>query len=387
MASSNTFKIIVKTSFGMEDVVKKELADLGISEVTIVNRAVIFNGTLQDLYKANIWLRTAQKILVEVKSFKISSDSDLYNQIKSIQWFDYFDLAQTFSIDVVVFSKLFSHTKYAALKTKDAIVDKFREKYQSRPNVDSNTPDIKINLYIDAVNNCSISIDSSGEILSKRGFRKSQGLAPIKEDLAAGMILLSDWDKKSTLIDMFCGSGTILLEAAMIAQNIAPNLHREFFGFMNWKNFDAKLFQEIVAEAKKSQLTQQCKIIGIDNSGRSLGMARANLSEAGLLKSIELHCKDFKDFYPPKSTGTIISNPPYEVRIGENVDKLYKEFGDTLKKNYEGYSAWIISSNMEALKNVGLKPEKKIKLFNGSLECRFVNYKMYSGSKKNQILN
>lgn len=382
MITEKEFKIIIKTSFGLEEVLIEELKQLGICNIELGNRFVSFTGNLSDIYKANLWLRTANRIIVPLKTFKITSDVDLYNKVKLIAWDKYFSVNQSFLIDSTVFSPLFNHTKYAAFKAKDAIVDQFRDKYNVRPNINTENPDIRINLHIDADNNCTLGLDSSGELLSKRGYKESQSIAPIKEDLAAGLILLSDWDKHSTFIDLFCGSGTLLIEAAMIAKNIAPNLKREKFGFMNWKNYDADLFNKIKKEAIEVQKPLENKIIGVEISGRSLGMARANISSAGLLNVIELHKKDFKEFNAPKEKGVIVSNPPYGERIGENVDELYKDFGDTLKKQYNGYSAWFISSNMEALKKVGLKPSRKIKLFNGNLECRLMNYQMYDGSKR-----
>ena len=382
MITKKEFKIIIKTSFGLEEVLIEELNQLGISNVELGNRAVTFIGNLSDIYKTNLWLRTANRIIVPLQSFTISGDADLYDKIKKINWDDYFSVNQTFLIDSTVFSPLFNHTKYAAFKAKDAVVDQFREIYNIRPNVDTENPDIRLNLHIDNENLCTISLDSSGDNLFKRGYRDSRSIAPMKEDLAAGLILLSDWDKQSTFIDLFCGSGTILIEAAMIAQNIAPNLKRERFGFMNWKNYDANLFNSLKKEALEVQKPLENKIIGVDISGRTLGMARANISSAGLSNVIELHKKDFKEFNAPKEKGVIISNPPYGERMGENVDELYKDFGDTLKQKYAGYSAWFISSNMEALKKVGLKTSRKIKVFNGNLECRLMNYQLYDGSKK-----
>lgn len=382
MITKKEFKIIIKTSFGLEEVLMEELNQLGISNVELGNRAVTFTGNLSDVYKTNLWLRTANRIIVPLQSFTISSDADLYDKIKKINWDTYFSVKQTFLIDSTVFSPLFNHTKYAAFKAKDAVVDQFREKYNIRPNVDTENPDIRLNLHIDNENLCTISLDSSGDNLFKRGYRDSRSIAPMKEDLAAGLILLSDWDKHSTFIDLFCGSGTILIEAAMIAKNIAPNLKRERFGFMNWKNYDANLFNTLKKEALEVQKPLENKIIGVDISGRTLGMARANISSAGLSNIIELHKKDFKEFNAPKEKGVIISNPPYGERMGENVDELYKDFGDTLKQKYAGYSAWFISSNMEALKKVGLKTSRKIKVFNGNLECRLMNYQLYDGSKK-----
>lgn len=387
MQATQDFKIIAKTSYGLEDVLIQELKELGINEVEKGNRLVSFNGDKAILYKTNLWLRTANRIIVPIRQFNIKNDNDLYHKVKNISWEDYLSLDQTFAIDSTVFSPLFKHTKYAAFKTKDAIVDRFRDKFGKRPDVDTDFPHIRINLHIDTENNCTISLDSSGDPLFKRGYRDSRSIAPIKEDLAAGLILLSEWDKSSTFVDLFCGSGTLLIEATMIAYNIAPNLIRKEFGFFNWKNFDKQLFKEIKEDAIDQQIDFDKKIIGIDNDGRVLGMCRANLKAARLLDKVELHKKEFDEFNAPLENGVIVSNPPYGERIGENVDDLYQRFGDNLKQQYNGWNAWMISSNMEALKKVGLRPSRKIKVYNGSLECRLMKYEMYKGTKKIHKLN
>lgn len=379
---SKKFKILAKSSFGLEEVLAKELKELGIGNAEILNRAVQFEGNLSDLYKANIWLRTANRLIVPISDFKISSVEDLYTRIKRIPWENYFDIDQTFAIDSTVFSKLFNHTKFAAFKAKDAIVDRFREKYSKRPNIDTKQPSIRINLHIDALNNVTVSLDSSGDHLFKRGYRDSRSIAPIKEDLAAGLILLSEWDKDSCFIDLFCGSGTLLIEAAMIANNIAPNINRAVFGFMNWKNYDEPLFEKLIDEALDAEIEFKHKIIGVDNDGRVMGMSRANIEAAGLTEKVELHKREFNAFKPDADNGIVVSNPPYGERIGENVDELYKAFGDHMKTYFEGWNAWIISSNMGALKKVGLRPSRKIKVFNGSLECRFHKFELYKGTKK-----
>lgn len=375
-------KIIAKTSFGLEDVLIDELKELGITEFEKANRAVTFYANKEELYKANIWLRTANRLIMPIYTFKISSVDDLYSRTKKIAWEDIFDVNQTFAIDSTVFSKLFNHTKFAAFKAKDAIADRFRERFNKRPDIDKDNPDIRINLHIDALNNITISLDSSGDPLFKRGYRDSRSIAPIKEDLAAGLILLSGWDRQSNFIDLFCGSGTLLIEASMIACNIAPNINRAVFGFMNWKNYNESLFEQVVEDALDEEIDFKHKIIGIDNDGRVMGMSRANIQAAGLTDKIELHKKDFNAFKAPQQKGIIVSNPPYGERIGEKVDDLYTAFGDNLKEQYDGWNAWIISSNMDALKKVGLRPSRKIKLFNGSLECRFMKYEMYKGTKK-----
>jgi len=382
MNTDKEFSIVAKTSYGLEEILAQELKELGVEKCTIGNRAVSFEGTKEMLYKANIWLRTANRILVPFKNFKIESADDLYMKIKSIEWTDIFRLNQTFAIDSTVSSDLFNHTKFAALKAKDAIADNFRIKFGKRPSVDTGSPDIRINLHINNNNECTVSLDSSGDPLFKRGYRDSRSIAPIKEDLAAGLILLSGWDKKSTFVDLCCGSGTLLIEAAMIAYNIPPNLNRPVFGFMNWKNFDADLFEDVYDEAESGHVDFKHKIIGVDIDSRVLGMSRANIKAAHLTKEIKVVRSDFSDFEAPESSGVIIVNPPYGERIGENVDELYKSFGDNLKARYHGWNAWVISSNMTALKRIGLTPSQKIKLFNGKLECRFMKYEMYKGTKR-----
>jgi len=378
----NEFKIVAKTSFGLEDILIKELQQLGVHQAEKGIRLVSFTANKEMLYKANLWLRTANRLLVPFRQFHIKNTEDLYQKIKQIPWETIFDVDQTFAIDSTVTTTLFNHTKFPALKAKDAIADRFREKLDKRPNVDTESPNIRINLHIGFDNNCTVSLDSSGDPLFKRGYRDSRSTAPIKEDLAAGMILLSDWDKNSDFLDLFCGSGTILIEAAMIACNIPPNINRGEFGFFNWKNFDEALFDKVVEEALADEIDFKHKIIGVDIDGRVLGMSRANIKAAGLTNKIELHLKDFQDFIPPTEPGIIISNPPYGERIGENVDELYEKFGNNLKEKYANWNAWFISSNNEALKKVGLRPSQKIKLFNGSLECRFMKYEMYKGTKK-----
>jgi len=387
MEFEKTFTILAKTSFGLEEVLAQEIKNLGVETVEIGTRAVSFEGNKELLYKANLWLRTANRLLIPFKKFKITSADNLYQRINRIPWEDIFDVDQTFAIDSTVNSEIFNHTKFAAFKAKDAIVDRFRGKFDRRPDVDTDNPDIRINLHINNFNECTVSLDSSGDPLFKRGYRDSRSIAPMKEDLAAGLILLSEWDRKSNFVDLFCGSGTLLIEAAMIAYNIPPNLNRPTFGFMNWKDFDVDLYETIFDEAEGERVSFPHKIIGVDFDARVLGMSKANIKAARLEAEIELHKSDFKDFEAPSDSGIIISNPPYGERIGENVDELYKAFGDNLKSRYNGWNAWFISSNMAALKNVGLRPSRKIKVFNGSLECRFMKYEMYQGTKKTHKIN
>lgn len=379
--SNKTFQIVAKTSFGLEDVLVKELEQLGITDVEKRTRAVSFYGDQPTLYQTNLWLRTANRLLVPIRQFRIRNAEELYQKVKQISWEGIFNIDQTFSIDSTVFSPLFNHTKFAAFKAKDAVVDRFRDKFNERPNVDTDAPDIKINLHINQNNECTVSLDSSGTPLFKRGYRKSTGFAPIKEDLAAGMVLLSEWDQQSDFVDLFCGSGTIVIEAALIAYNIAPGINRDF-GFFNWNDFNQSLFDRLKAEALSNQKKFTHKIMGADIDKKVIEAAKTNAQAAGLDDKVQLSVNDFKNFIPAAANGVAISNPPYGERIGEEINTLYKSYGDALKAHFNGWSAWIISSNLDALKKVGLRPSRKIKLFNGSLECRMMQYKMYQGTKK-----
>lgn len=383
MTQNNTYDIIVKTSFGLEDVLTKELNDLGINNTTKLNRAVRFKGDLKSVYLCNLALRTANKILVVLNEFKIYSANDFYFTAKKMAWDEIFSIHQTFAVEHVVKSSFFKNTQFASLKLKDAIVDKFRSKYNKRPNVDTNSPDFKINLHI-MEDYCTISLDTSNIPLFKRGYRTEVFPATLKEDLAAGMVLLSEWNKTDDFIDLFCGSGTLLIEAAMIAYNIFPNINRSFFGFMNWKNFDKHLFETVKNELNSKAIKFKGKILGLDIDRRAVTIARKNINNAGLHGKIEVINKNFRSFTPSAQNGFIVSNPPYGLRLGnedEMID-LYQSIGDFLKQKCSGYIAWILSGNLKALKRVGLKPSKKINLFNGNIPCGFYKFEMYEGTKK-----
>lgn len=382
MNLESEFDVIAKTSFGLEDVLAEELQRLGATGIEKMTRAVKFRSDKELLYKANVWVRTASRIIVPYKKFRIKDADDLYQRAKSVRWEEIFDEEQTFSIDSTVISEMFNHTKYPALKMKDAICDRFRDLVGKRPDVDTDNPDIRINLHIGHDNVCAISIDSSGDPLFKRGYRESRSEAPMKEDLAAGLILLSGWERDCTFVDLFSGSGTLLIEAATYAHNIAPNLKREAFGFMHWRSYDDTLFEKVLSDAEAQKQPFTHKIIGTEIDGRVIGMCQANIRAAGVFEYIELIESDFQDFTPPEGPGVIVSNPPYGERIGENVDDLYTAFGDKLKSSFTNWNAWFLSSNMDALKKVGLRPSRKIKLYNGSLECRMMKYEMYRGTKK-----
>lgn len=387
MKEQQKFKMLAKTFLGLEEVLKDELIKLGAPDVKAVNRAVEFSGDKALLYRANFHLRTALKILKPIAEFKVHNENELYDAVQSIPWDTIFDVNQTFAIDSVVYSQHFSHSKYVALKVKDAIVDQFRDKYQKRPYVETENPEIQLNLHI-SDNLCTISLDSSGESLHKRGYRKKATKAPLNEVLAAGMILLSGWDLQHNFIDPMCGSGTLIIEAAMIAYGVSPGIYREKFGFESWRDFDSELLETIYEEESVSK-TFNSKIIGSDVSEIAIRIAKENIANAALKRKIDINITPIENFNPPeKEKGVIITNPPYGERLKKiQLKEFYSTLGDLFKNKYEGYNIWLLSSNFEAIKYIGLKPSQKITLYNGPLECKFLKYEIYQGSRKKKYKN
>ena len=374
-------QLLAKTLFGLEQVLADELKAIGAEDIVILKRAVSFTGDKEIMYRSNYCCRTALRILKPIAKFSVNSAEELYNNVKRINWPQYLDLNGTFAIDETVGSSVFSHTKFVALKAKDAIADRFRMKFGKRPSVDVRNPDLRINIHI-YKEDCTVSIDSSGDPLYKRGYRILTDKAPINEILAAGMILLSGWEKDCNFIDPMCGSGTILIEAAMYANNIPPGVFRSF-GFEKWNDFDKKLWEKIVEDESSKQCDFNFEIVGSDRSYKAVEIARQNLKEANLQNHITLFHNSIEKQSPPKAKGIMITNPPYGERMEVNDQiELYKKIGDSLKKNYAGYSAWLISSDFTALKNIGLRPSRKIALFNGQLECKYLRFDIYEGSKK-----
>ncbi len=364
---------------GLEEVLAQELIEIGADEVQIGRRSVYFSGDIKLLYKSNYCLRTALRILVPIDSYKIYSVDDLYQRAKNFKWEDLFDCDQTFAIQSNVFSDLFDNSMYASLKLKDAIVDRFRYKLGNRPNVDSKNPDILINLHI-SNELCTISLDSSGESLHKRGYRVGQNEAPMSEVLAAGLVRLSDWDKKSELIDPMCGSGTIAIEAAMLANGIYPGKIRKNFCFKNWRNFDPELFKRMENEVEPVDKTP-VKISASDILRRNIDIASKNADEAGVSSLIDFKVSDFKVLEPVSEKLFLLFNPPYGERLTPDDTNFYSMIGERLKHHYTNATVWIISTS-QCLKSIGLRPSRKIPVLNGSLECSFRKYELYSGSKK-----
>ncbi len=376
-------KIICKTFQGLEQVLAEELIALQAKNVEVIKRAVVCDYDLEILYKCNIALRTCLKVLVPVFEFESNSPEDLYGFAIRIPWENYLDIHQSFAIDFTIQSEYFKHSQFAALKLKDAICDRFRKlNDDKRPDINTDRPDVLFNLHIHR-NQVTISLDSSGTSLHQRGNRVEQTIAPINEVLAAGLILLSKWDKASHFVDAMCGSGTIVIEAASMAINKAPNIDRNYFCFKNWKNYDKGLYNDICTELSLQTKSFPFKIIGSDNNKKAVFVAQQNVKKAGFNHIIEIREVSIQKMIPPLDRGTLIINPPYGERMQTfETDRLYKQIGTAFKEHFTGYTCAIITSDTVALKNIGLKPYKKYSLINGKLDCLYCLYEMYEGSRR-----
>ena len=375
------FELVAKTFHGLEEILAKELTELGASNIEIGNRMVAFTGDKALMYKANFCLRTAIRILKPIKHFKANTADEVYDNIKSIAWENYLDNTKSFAVDAVVFSNEFRHSKFVAYKVKDAIVDYFRDQTGERPSVRINNPDVLLNIHI-AEDRCTLSLDSSGESLHRRGYRQEAVEAPLNEVLAAGMILMTGWKGECDLIDPMCGSGTIPIEAALIARNIAPGVFRKEFAFEKWVDFDQDLFDSIYNDDSQEREFNH-NIYGYDNNPKANEIAIRNVKAAGLSKEIELKLQPFQQFEQPKEKSIIITNPPYGERIStDDLLGLYKMIGERLKHAFAGNDAWILSYRDECFDQIGLKPSVKIELYNGALECQFRKYQLFDGKYK-----
>jgi len=379
---AGNFKMLAKTLFGFEPLLAKELRNLGAGNVEEGVRNVSFEGDTGFMYKANLCLRTALKIYKPLRTFKVYNEKDLYKAVYDINWSSIFGPDQTFAVDTNMNTEIFNNSMFVSLKAKDAIVDKFRRVERERPNVSTQDPDVRIHIHIHD-NTCTVSLDSSGNSLHQRGYRISTNIAPINEVLAAGLLLKSGWDGLTDFLDPMCGSGTFLIEAAMIACNIPANINRESYAFMNWKDYDAELHQKIVDASLNKVREFRHKILGYDKAPSAVRKTQENVENANLSEYITVERKDFFRTEKPVDTKLhMVFNPPYGERLPIEVDEFYAKIGDTLKQEYPGTDVWMITSNLEALKYVGLRPSRKIKAFNGKLEARLVYYEMYEGSKK-----
>ena len=379
------YRMIAKTFFGFEDILAKELENMGAQEVETGVRMVSFKGDKGFMYKANVGLRTALKILKPIYSFKANTEQALYKGIAAINWGKYLNANQTFVIDATVHSTFFNHTEFVSQKCKDAIVDQFRERTGTRPSIEKRFPDLRINIHIDK-DQVSVALDTSGNPLNQRGYRAATNIAPINEVLAAGMLLLSGWDGETNFLDPMCGSGTLLVEATMIACQIPANINRKEFAFEKWNDWDNELFDNIVNSLLKKVREFHHSIIGMDKAPSAVEKAKENIKNANLEAYIKVEEQNFFD--TQKTTEgklQMVFNPPYDERLSIDMEDFYKNIGDTLKKNYPNTNAWFITANLEALKFVGLKPSRKIKLFNAGLEAKLVKFEMYEGSKRTKF--
>ena len=379
--------MLAKTFYGFEEILAKELRNLGAGNVKEGVRSVSFDGDTGFMYKANLCLRTAIKIIKPIHSFPVRNENELYRKIYQMDWSDVLSTDSTFAIDTTLFSEVFTHSLYVSQKIKDAIVDKFRDSDGKRPSVDIKFPDIRINVHIHK-EHCNISLDSSGRSLHHRGYRTATNIAPINEVLAAGLLLLSGWDGQSDFLDPMCGSGTFLTEAAMIACNIPANINRKEFAFEKWEDYDEELFQKIIDSSLNKTREFHHRIVGYDKAPSAVRKSIENIANANLSEYITVERKNFFD--TTKFTDAhlhMVFNPPYGERLNLDMEEFYASIGDTLKQEYPGTDAWFITSNLEALKFVGLRPSRKIKVFNSHLESRLVKYVMYEGSKKAKFQN
>jgi len=374
---------VAKTFAGLENMLTAELTELGALDAEPIKRGVKFRGDTSMMYKANYMARTAIRVLKPIAVFEVNDEKDLYEHVMKIDWTKVFKLEQTFSVEANVFHSELTHSHFVALKTKDAIVDQFREVMGKRPWVNTDNPDIFVDVHL-SHNICTVSLDSSGHSLHQRGYRVAADKAPINEVLAAGMIRLTGWKGETDFYDPMCGSGTIPIEAAMIAMNIPSGYYRQKFAFMNWEGYDEALWLQVKQAADDQMGELKHRIFASDRSDKAIGFTRNNLKSAGLHKDIEVSCQFFDSIKPAAGKGIIIMNPPYGMRLEEHGElrDLYKGIGDALKKNFTGFDAWIITPSIDTFKFIGLRPARRIPLYNGPIETRFLKFEVYQGSKR-----
>lgn len=384
MRSNDTFEMVAKTFQGLEGVLAEELRALGAKQVETGKRMVSFRGDLETLYKANLCCRTALRILKPFYKFTAKDPEELYEKTKDFDWSSIMTLDKTFSIDTTAYSSEFTHSRYVTYRIKDAIVDWFKDRYgaDKRPGVRLQDADVMINVHISGTE-VTLSLDSSGESLHKRGYRVAQTEAPINEVLAAGIILLSGWRGEAPFVDPMCGSGTFLVEAALIAANINPGIYRKGFAFEHWKNFDSELFDRLYND-ESGEREVRFPIVGADISPKAVSIAESNLKSAGVAKYVDLKVMPLSKWSEaPQPAGVVVTNPPYGERISApDMDALYETIGSKLKHVFTGYNAWIIGYRDEYFRKIGLSASEKIPLYNGALECELREYVIFDGDKK-----
>lgn len=381
MPENKDYRLIVKTLFGLEEILSQELLSLGGREIQKLNRAVAVVGDLGFVYKINMALRTGLRVLLPLAEFEMEDVEHYYDEIFSIPWETHFDVERSFAIDVVGTNDLLNHSSFSGLKAKDAIVDRFRAETSRRPPVERAEPEVPVHIHIHQ-RTVRVYLDSSGQSLHKRGYRLKAGHAPLNEVLAAGIILHSQWNGGMPVLDPMCGSGTFLVEAALIAHKMPPNIYRETFGFHFWNDFDAQLFEKIREGLLARAREYEGKIMGRDMDEYALDAAATNIERAMFDDAILLRKANFFEAEPPASKGLLLVNPPYNVRIKAETHQMYRKMGDTLKSKYAGWEVYWITSDLDAIKSIGLRPSRKWNLFNGELECKLLRFDMYEGTKK-----
>lgn len=378
-------RLIAKTMQGLESILAEELRNLGADNVEELRRAVAFDGDLKMLYRANYETRTALRVLVPVYSFSAGSEEQFYNKVREVDWRAYLSVDQTLAVDTIVQSATFSHSKYLALVTKDAIVDQFREHFGKRPSVDIMAPHLRVHVHVYG-NHCDLLLDSSGDSLHLRGYKRDVVSAPLNEVLAAGMILLTGWNGSCAFADPMCGSGTLPIEAAMIAMQMPAQRQRPGFGFMRWNGFNSKIWEQVRKEAEARIVPPPFPVLASDLDNRARNATAVNAMSAEVDKYIRIERKPFATLEPPAPRGFLITNPPYDERMQlEDAIAFYQQIGDRLKHGWAGWEAWIISANKDALKHLGLRPSRKIPLLNGALECSFQRFDLFEGKKGHEV--
>ena len=375
------FEMVAKTLYGLEEILARELTELGANDIQIGRRMVSFTGDKGVLYRANFHCRTALRILKPIATFRAANPDEVYEEVKTIDWSQYIAAKKTFAIDTVVNSEKFTHSKFVAYRVKDAIVDWFEANDMRRPSVSVTNPDVQLHVHI-SHNDVSISLDSSGESLHKRGYRLEDGEAPLNEVLAAGMILKTGWHGESNFIDPMCGSGTLLIEAVLISLNIAPGVFRKQYAFEKWDDFDADLFETISSDDAHER-EFKFKALGSDISQKAISITKANVKNAGLSRYVETKVCAVQDLTKATEGGILVTNPPYGERLNpRDLMQIYAALGERLKHAFEGYSAWVISSNAEAMEQIGLRPSEKHRLINGDITCEYLHYEIFAGKRK-----
>jgi putative N6-adenine-specific DNA methylase len=376
------FEIKITTFFGLEEILARELQQLGGKQVVPFKRGVSVTGDLGFLYKANLCLHSALKVVIPITKFPANNEQELYDNIKRIAWENFISNTDSILVESVANSEIFTHSLFIAQKVKDGIVDRFRERTGKRPDVDLLHPSLKLYVHI-YKNEVTVNLDSSGDPLYKRGYRSDINEAPMKEVLAAGLVKLSGWEKHLLLVDGMCGAGTIAIEAALWANHIPPGYYRNEFGFMRWRNFDEQLYETIFESSISKITNDKVEIVANDIDAPTVKKAVTNTRNAKVDDVVKCTNASFFDITPAREGGVVILNPPYGERLPvEEIEKLYKEIGNKLKKDFKNFNAWIITSSPEAVKSIGLRPSRKIQVYNGQLECRYLKFELYGGSRK-----